>query len=130
FQIAQLDAVERLALARLDEFVFDNHIGIAVHHHLQAAPKFAGAVNRHFNSRWLEAKCAQSAPARYIKGAYDTRKPSSRSASPLAAIAGRRHCRPGRTADDPEPGPRLAAGGAGRRPPVPLARAARVRGPH
>ena len=46
-QIAELDPVEGLALARLDELVFDNRARVAIDHHLQPTPELVGAVRRH-----------------------------------------------------------------------------------
>ena len=41
------DPVERLALARFDELVVHNGVGIAIQHDLQSALEFIGAIRRH-----------------------------------------------------------------------------------
>ena len=46
-QIANLDPVERLALAGLHEFVLDDRAWIVVDHDLQPATKLVGVVTRH-----------------------------------------------------------------------------------
>jgi len=46
-EIADLDPVERLALAGLDELVFNNGAWIAIYHDFQTALEFIGAVRCH-----------------------------------------------------------------------------------
>jgi hypothetical protein len=46
-EVADAHAVEGLALARLDELVFDDGVGIAVEHDLESALEFVGAVESH-----------------------------------------------------------------------------------
>jgi hypothetical protein len=46
-QVAKLDPVEGLTLARLDQLVLDDGAGIAVQHHLQTAFEFVGRIVRH-----------------------------------------------------------------------------------
>jgi hypothetical protein len=46
-EVAQPDAIEGLALARLHELVFDNRAGVAVQHDLEPASEFIGAVRCH-----------------------------------------------------------------------------------
>ena len=47
FQVAQLDPVERLPLARLDEFVFDDAARLPLQHHLESPPEFIGRIYCH-----------------------------------------------------------------------------------
>ncbi len=46
-EIADLDAIEGLALARLNELIFDNGTGIIVDHDFQSALEFVCAISRH-----------------------------------------------------------------------------------
>jgi hypothetical protein len=46
-EVAQLDAVERLALARLDELVLDHGVGIAVEQDFETPADLAGRVAGH-----------------------------------------------------------------------------------
>ena len=47
-QVAQFDAIECLALARLDEFVFEDGARFTVQHDLQAGFEFVGRIARHW----------------------------------------------------------------------------------
>jgi hypothetical protein len=53
-QVADPDAVERLALAGLDHLVLDDHVGIAVEQDLEARLELVGAVAGH---GWLAPGC-------------------------------------------------------------------------
>src|ERR1700680_1141991 len=54
-EVAHLDAVERLALARLDELVLDHGVGIAVEQDFETPADLAGRVAGHFSPRALKA---------------------------------------------------------------------------
>ena len=47
FQVAQLDAVEGLALARFDKFVFEDDAGVTIQHDFQARFEFVGRIACH-----------------------------------------------------------------------------------
>ncbi len=63
-QIADLDAVERLPLARLDELVFHDGVGVAIQQNLHAAADFARRVTGHF----VLAKERTQNAARFVNG--------------------------------------------------------------
>src|SRR5690606_13351231 len=126
-QVTQLNAVERLALARLDELVLDDRAGIAIEHHLQTALEFVGRIARHdssLNDRRPALAVAQEmnrrAPTRLsvIGVPHDNPKPGrcaerppclSPGACSLAGSAGRRRPRPARAVSPPGAGRALAA---------------------
>ena len=47
FQVAELDPIERLPLARLDEFVLQDGAGVPLKQHLKPGAEFVGGVAGH-----------------------------------------------------------------------------------
>src|SRR5690606_20705467 len=85
-QVAQLDPVERLALARLHELVLDDHVRIVVDEDFQARAKLVGAITCHealarllwLKSRRVRKRCAGTRRAsRPVHGACAGALPAS-----------------------------------------------------
>src|SRR5215469_5153226 len=73
-EIADLDAVERLTLARLDELVLDHGVGITVEQHFETATDLTGGVAGHLNLASEPAECARQKGPRMIAASPDPRQ--------------------------------------------------------
>src|SRR5581483_8282866 len=84
-EIANLDPVERLALAGLDELVVDHGVRLVLEQKLHARANLAGGVTGHFFLAAGTAECAAHKRAAYDNGIVP--HPPARTKCPASALA-------------------------------------------